>query len=110
MTQWIKIPSLIESIKGDDPAQLDLSQSEVGMLFDFVRMWTRAVLELLDKLRDTVPALGMLGEVHYWRDLSRILDGISSELKLPQVEFTVQVCLLYCDKNPSEYLFKSDIS
>ena len=83
MNQWIKIPALIENIKGDDPQQLctELRQSEIGMLFDFVKMWTKAVIELLDKLRDTVPANGMLGEVHYWRDLCRVLDGISSELK-----------------------------
>jgi hypothetical protein len=32
-------------------------------------------------LRDTIPAEGMLEEVYYWRDMSRILDGISNELK-----------------------------
>ena len=112
MNQWIKIPALIENIKGDDPQQLctELRQSEIGMLFDFVKMWTKAVIELLDKLRDTVPAPGMLGEVHYWRDLCRVLDGISSELKQPQVEFTIQVCLAFCEKNPSEFVFKTDIT
>jgi len=25
----------------------------------------------------------MIGEIHYWRDLSIILDGISEELKQP---------------------------
>ena len=44
-------------------------------------MWTKSIIELLDKLRDTLPDEGMLGEVHYWRDLSLILDGISSEVK-----------------------------
>ena len=39
-------------------------------------MWTRAIDELLGKLRDTVPAEGMIGEVHYWRDLNLVLDGI----------------------------------
>jgi len=44
-------------------------------------MWSRTIEELLNRLRDTIPGEGMLGEVHYWRDLSRILDGISSELE-----------------------------
>jgi hypothetical protein len=52
-------------------------------------MWTKTVDELLQKMRDTNPSDGMLGEVHYWRDLSKILDGLSAELKQPQVEMTV---------------------
>jgi hypothetical protein len=52
-------------------------------------MWSRTVEELLAKLKDTIPGAGMIGEVHYWRDLSRVLDGISAELKQPQVELTV---------------------
>ena len=39
----------------------------------------------------------MLGEIHYWRDLSRILDGISAELKQPQVEVIVQTLVLEAD-------------
>ena len=56
-------------------------------------MWSRTVEELLGKLKDTIPGAGMIGEVHYWRDLSRVLDGISAELKQPQVELTVQTLL-----------------
>ena len=44
-------------------------------------MWTRSVQELLNKVRDTVPKEGILGEVHYWRDLARVLDAIMQELK-----------------------------
>lgn len=35
----------------------------------------------------------MIGEVHYWRDLSRVLDGIQAEVKQPQVEMTIQILL-----------------
>lgn len=56
-------------------------------------MWTRAIDELLGKLRDTVPAEGMIGEVHYWRDLNLVLDGILQEVKQPQVELVVQILL-----------------
>lgn len=44
-------------------------------------MWARTVEELLERMRETIPAEGMIGEVHYWRDLSKVLDGISAELK-----------------------------
>ena len=56
-------------------------------------MWTKTVEELLDRMRDTIPGEGMIGEVHYWRDLSKVLDGISTELKQPGVEVTVQILL-----------------
>ena len=53
------------------------------MLHDFLNLWSKTIKELLERLRITVPDEGMIGEVHYWRDLSRILDGISEELKQP---------------------------
>ena len=52
-------------------------------------MWARTVEELLDRMRDTISGEGMIGEVHYWRDLSKVLDGISAELKQPGVEMTL---------------------
>ena len=58
-----------------------------------MNMWTRTVEELLERMKDTIPAEGMIGEVHYWRDLSKVLDGISAELKQPGVEVTVQILL-----------------
>ena len=61
-------------------------------------MWTKTVEELLERLRDTIPGDGMIGEVHYWRDLCRVLDGITSELKQPQVELTVQILLSVNDQ------------
>jgi len=33
----------------------------------------------------------MIGEVHYWRDLSRVLDAIAEELKEPFVETVAQI-------------------
>lgn len=45
-------------------------------------MWTRNTIELLDKLKDTSPeSSGMLAEINYWRDISRVLDAIGDELK-----------------------------
>jgi hypothetical protein len=35
----------------------------------------------------------MLSEIHYWRDMSRVLEASHTELKMPFVEFTVQVLL-----------------
>lgn len=68
-----------------------MTQETISILNDYMNMWTRTVEELLDRMRDTIPAEGMIGEVHYWRDLSKILDGISQELKQPGVEVTVQI-------------------
>ena len=49
-------------------------------------MWTRSIGELLQKLKDTIPKDGMIGEIHYWRDIQRVLDAINTELKVPYVE------------------------
>jgi Dynein heavy chain, N-terminal region 1 len=57
-------------------------------------------------LKDTIPGEGMIGEIHYWRDLSRILDAANNEVKQSYVEITVQV-LSYCDKKMDEPIFKS---
>lgn len=40
----------------------------------------------------------MIGEVHYWRDMSRILDGINSEVKQNYVEIALQVLALSKEK------------
>ena len=68
--------------------------------------WTRTIEELLGKLRDTVPGEGMLGEVFYWRDLCRVLDGISQEIKQPQVELTIQILLTKASEDPKSLLKK----
>lgn len=90
-----------------------LGDNEVGVLNDYVNMWTKSIEQLLDRLKDTVPGDGMIGEVHYWRDLSRILDGISAELKQPQVEMTVQILLMRVEKDKqssiSTNVLESDI-
>ena len=56
---------------------------ELSIMNDYLNMWTKTVEELLNNLRDTIPGHGMIGEVHYWRDLSRVLDAISAEVKQP---------------------------
>jgi hypothetical protein len=61
------------------------------MLQDYIDLWTKNIVGLLDRLRDTIPGDGMIGEVHYWRDLSRILEAINNEVKQPYVEITLQV-------------------
>jgi predicted methyltransferase MtxX (methanogen marker protein 4) len=47
----------------------------------------------------------MIGEVHYWRDLARILDAANEEVKQSYVEISVQV-LTHCGKG-DESLQKS---
>ena len=72
-------------------------------------MWTKSIIELLQKLKDTIPADGMLGEVHYWRDLFRILDSLSQEVKQPQVELTVQILLTKAGSD-SKSILQSDVT
>jgi hypothetical protein len=46
-------------------------------------------------LRDTIPGDGMIGEIHYWRDLARILEAINNEVKQNYVEICLQVLSLH---------------
>jgi hypothetical protein len=62
-------------------------------------MWSRNIQQLLDKLKDTIPGEGMIGEVHYWRDMARILEAINGEVKQAYVEVSVQTLAYSQDKN-----------
>jgi hypothetical protein len=63
---------------------------EISIVNDYLNLWTRSIIELLDKLKDTVPeSQGMLAEINYWRDISRVLDAINNELKQSYVEVVV---------------------
>jgi len=53
----------------------------LGTIHDYINLWNRNISALLDKLKDTIPGDGMIGEVHYWRDMARILEAINGELK-----------------------------
>lgn len=79
--------------KVEDPVSVSekLGAREFNILQDYMNMWTRSIGELLQKLRDTNPKDGMIGEVHYWRDLARVLEAISQELKQGFVETVVQI-------------------
>ena len=92
--QWIKRPplgKLYDPSKAADPAALsqELTPKEIGMLVDYLNMWAKNIQGLLDKLKETIPGDGMIGEVHYWRDMSRILDAINEEVKQKYVEVTL---------------------
>jgi len=59
-------------------------------LHESLNLWTRNIIELLDKLKDTSPETGgMLAEVFYWRDMSRVLEAINNELKANFVELVI---------------------
>jgi hypothetical protein len=103
MNQWIKKPRGLGPLgtqvvnskapKDDDPVSLfeKLGTKDLNILQDYLNLWTRSLSELLQKLKDTVPKEGMTGEIHYWRDLSRVLDAIAEELKEPFVEVVTQI-------------------
>ena len=54
----------------------------------------------MNKLKETIPSEGMIGEVHYWRDLTRILDAVNGECKQNYVEIVVQVLALESEDKP----------
>lgn len=72
----------------------------MGILRDFVRLWTRSIIELLDRLKETAPEGLMLAEIHYWRDMARVLEAINSELKQGFVETVIQI--VACEQGDSE--------
>lgn len=92
--QWIKRPPLsilYDPSKAADPQQLyqKLTDKDIGLIQDYLNLWSRNIQQLLDKLKDTIPGEGMIGEVHYWRDMSRILDTINNEVKQNYVEISL---------------------
>jgi hypothetical protein len=66
-----------------------LSERDIGILEDYINLWTKNIEALLDRLKETIPGEGMIGEIHYWRDMSHILDGINTEVKQSYVEITL---------------------
>lgn len=67
-----------------------MGQRELAILNDFLNLWTNSIIELLEKLKETAPeSQGMLAEINYWRDMSRVLDAINNELKQSYVEMVV---------------------
>jgi hypothetical protein len=94
--QWVKrppVPRLYDSELNAYPEVLEksLTGKDKGVLHDYINLWTNNISALLDKLRDTVPGEEMIGEVHYWRDMNRILDLVAAEVKQVFVELTLQV-------------------
>lgn len=82
---------MLDNKAGEDPSEFSkrLGDREVAILGDYLRLWTRSVDELLEKLRDTQPGDGMVGEVYYWRNMSRVLEAVTEELRQPFVEVVV---------------------
>lgn len=109
--QWIRrppLPQIYDSDLASDPLLLHskLSPKELGILQDYVDLWQKNVSQLLDRLKDTIPGDGMIGEIHYWRDLARILEAANNEVKQGYVEITIQV-LGCCDKKADELILRS---
>jgi hypothetical protein len=73
-----------------------MGSRDLAILQDHLSIWTEVILELLDKLKATTPEAGgvMTSEIHYWRDIDRVLDAIHSELNLKFVATTVKICEL----------------
>lgn len=69
-----------------------MSRRELSILEDYLGLWTHSLRELLQNLKDTSPESGgMQAEIAYWRDITRVMDAVSAELRLPYVEMTIQL-------------------
>jgi len=72
-----------ESSVAEEPLELfkRIGPREIGILSDYLKLWSCSIEELLEKLKDMTPDAGMLAEIFYWRDMARVHDAISAELK-----------------------------
>lgn len=72
-----------------------MGSRELAVMHDHLSLWSKNIIELLEKLKQTSPESGgMLAEVYYWRDMDRVLDALNLELKKPFVQKTVKICEL----------------
>jgi uncharacterized protein YvpB len=73
-----------------------MGSRDQAILQDHLTIWTEAIIELLEKLKATTPEAGgvMTSEIHYWRDIDRVLDAIYTELNSKFVATTVKICEL----------------
>ncbi len=79
---------------------------ELTILNDYLCLWTRSMVEFLEKLRDTSPdSSGLLAEIFYWRDISRVLDALGTELKFSYVEITLQILVIANSSSPDVFKF-----
>ncbi len=79
---------------------------ELTILNDYLCLWTKSMIEFLDKLRDTSPdSSGLLAEIFYWRDISRVLDALATELKFSYVEITLQIMIIANNSSPEVIKF-----
>jgi hypothetical protein len=50
-------------------------------LHDYFNSWIKSIEDLLENIKNISPETGgMLSEIFYWRDITRILDGLMTEL------------------------------
>lgn len=78
-------------------------------MVDYLKLWTRSIEELLVKLKNTQPGEGMIGEVFYWRDLARVLEAVTEEIRQPFVEVIIQI-LQSASEEDANKVFAEDVS
>lgn len=80
-----------EGNQSEEPLEIfkKLGARELGILHDFLRLWSRSIDELLENLRNTNPDSTMLAEIFYWRDMARVHEAISAELRQSFVEHVI---------------------
>lgn len=54
-----------------------MGKRELVILSDYLELWTRSLIELLHNLEGVSPENGgLISEIHYWRDITRVLDAV----------------------------------
>ena len=77
-----------------------MGQRELAILSDYLRLWTRSIVELLDNLKEQCPESNtIIAEIFYWRDITRVLEAVLAELKQPYVEMVMQIMVSSDDKD-----------
>lgn len=58
----------------------EFGEGHVEILVPTVNVWIGNIKKVLSKLAETNPDETCLGEIYYWRDVSRLLTSLEQEL------------------------------
>lgn len=75
--------------KNRDRILKSFNQEHANKLIPTIKIWIDNIKKVLHKLANTNPDDTCLGEIYYWRDVSRLLSAVESELKLDHVTISL---------------------
>ena len=80
------------TMKNKDRILKSFNLQHATILMPTVKIWVDNIKKVLQKLADTNPDDTCLGEIYYWRDVSRLLSAVDDEFKLEHVVIAIE-CL-----------------